>query len=183
MRFICASNKNPLQEEEEGRFRVDLYYRLHVIPIHLPPLDAEVARSGGSRPANGEGAPLDVEAGGTGLAAGDSTPGGIRALWQVEKDTIKRAPRSARAISSGPPPISASAPRPSTASAWPGKPRAGPEPARVGLIRRRSGCAGCRRRRSPLQRHRPASSTGAGRAAPRRRPACRSGSRRPGSAP
>lgn len=38
VRIICASNKNLLQEVEKGSFRQDLYYRLNVISISIPPL-------------------------------------------------------------------------------------------------------------------------------------------------
>ena len=38
VRILAATHKNLLQEVKDGRFREDLFYRLNVIPIHLPPL-------------------------------------------------------------------------------------------------------------------------------------------------
>lgn len=63
VRIIAATNKDLSQEIREERFREDLYYRLNVIPIHVPPIRErsedipllvedfleEFAREGGTR--------------------------------------------------------------------------------------------------------------------------------------
>lgn len=40
VRIICASNKNLEEYVKKGQFREDLYYRINVFPINIPPLRA-----------------------------------------------------------------------------------------------------------------------------------------------
>ena len=37
-RFVAATNRNLKAMAEDNKFRADLYYRLHVFPLHVPPL-------------------------------------------------------------------------------------------------------------------------------------------------
>lgn len=38
IRIVCATNLDPFEEIKKKRFREDLFYRLYVIPLHMPPL-------------------------------------------------------------------------------------------------------------------------------------------------
>jgi len=95
VRIICATNRDPLVEVREGRFREDLYYRLQVVPIHLPPLRErgediiEIARAAIKRLSTEErgqftGLSPDVEA----LFRDLPWPGNVRQLFNVIRNIV-----------------------------------------------------------------------------------------------
>jgi DNA-binding NtrC family response regulator len=87
-RMISATNKSLIDQVKEGRFREDLYYRLNVFPIRIPPLRerredvAELVRHFAARFAAEEGktALRGVDAEALELLAAYSWPGNIRQL-------------------------------------------------------------------------------------------------------
>ena len=95
VRVVCATNRDPQAEVAAGRFREDLFYRLHVVPIELPPLrerDADVlliARDFLERFSKEDGKSFsgfssEVEA----VFRGFSWPGNVRQLQNIIRNIV-----------------------------------------------------------------------------------------------
>ncbi len=87
MRVIAATNKNLEQEIAKGTFREDLFYRLNVVPICVPPLRERrddipvLVRHFADRfLARQQLPPQDLHVGGDGAAAPAGWRGNIREL-------------------------------------------------------------------------------------------------------
>jgi two-component system response regulator FlrC len=83
VRVVAATNKNLREEVASGRFREDLYYRLRVMPIRIPPLrerpgDVEPLASRFARIYGGPGTTLTRDA--QRRLAAHSWPGNVREL-------------------------------------------------------------------------------------------------------
>ncbi|MEX0700458.1 MAG: sigma-54 dependent transcriptional regulator [Planctomycetales bacterium] len=98
-RIVAATNRDLLEEIEQGRFREDLYYRLNVVPIALPPLRerpedvpllvthfARLYAGRGSRPVP------KVPAETLSLLQGYAWPGNVRELQNYIERAIVLAP-------------------------------------------------------------------------------------------
>lgn len=128
VRIVCASNKDPMAEVQAGNFREDLYYRLHVLPIHLPPLRerendvVEIARSFLEQYAREEGKDFTRFEQETELVLSNyNWPGNVRQLQNVirnivvlsngESVTPSMLPAPLDSFSVSAPPVSAAPPQ------------------------------------------------------------------------
>jgi Nif-specific regulatory protein len=86
VRIIAATNRPLEQEVQNGNFRQDLYYRLNVMPINLPPLRErledlpDLARFLVNKLAKHQGRTLKISDGAVRLLMGHNWPGNIREL-------------------------------------------------------------------------------------------------------
>ena len=83
-RVIAATNKNLVREVKEGRFREDLFFRLNVLRLHIPPLRERkediVPLAKALLAKHAEGPPLAISAAVEELLKSYSWPGNIREL-------------------------------------------------------------------------------------------------------
>jgi two-component system nitrogen regulation response regulator NtrX len=113
VRVIAASNKNLADEIKRGAFREDLYYRLNVIPLDVPPLRErrddiprlvryflqEFANEYGQKPKT-----IDDDA--LALFVRYAWPGNVRELRNIIERLLIMAPGPEIRLSDIPPPLS-----------------------------------------------------------------------------
>ncbi len=86
VRVVTATNRNLEEEVRKGNFREDLYYRLNVMPIQLPPLRErledipELARFLLQKLSQKQGRELKISDGAVRLLVGYAWPGNVREL-------------------------------------------------------------------------------------------------------
>jgi len=95
VRILCATNRSPLEEVRKGTFREDLFYRLHVLPLHVPPLrDRErdvlaIARHFLRQFSREEGKAFsEFSAGAEAALVGYAWPGNVRELQNVIRQAV-----------------------------------------------------------------------------------------------
>jgi two-component system, repressor protein LuxO len=95
VRIVCATNRDPLEAVRAGYFREDLYYRLFVVPIHMPPLRdrgqdvIEIAEAALFRFAEEEGrAFYGLDHGVRALLPRLPWPGNVRQLLNVMRNVV-----------------------------------------------------------------------------------------------
>jgi two-component system, repressor protein LuxO len=95
VRIVCATNRDPYAEVQAGRFREDLFYRLQVISIELPPLRERgddvllIARAfldkfSGEERKGFKGFSPEAEA----ILSGYGWPGNVRQLMNVVRNVV-----------------------------------------------------------------------------------------------
>jgi len=95
VRIVCATNRDPVEAVRRGHFREDLFYRLYVVPVHMPPLRerghdiVEIAEAALERFASEEGRYFDgftpeTEA----FLMAQDWPGNVRQLLNVIRNTV-----------------------------------------------------------------------------------------------
>jgi two-component system, repressor protein LuxO len=95
VRIICATNRDPMDAVRRGEFREDLYYRLFVVPVHMPPLRErgedviEIAEAALRRFAREEGRQFDgLDEEVRALFLSLSWPGNVRQLLNVIRNVV-----------------------------------------------------------------------------------------------